>query len=28
VPPPGEQVAAAAYDHDDPAVPLRVIGSR
>ena len=27
-PPPGEQVAAAAYDHDDPVVPLRVIGSR
>jgi HD superfamily phosphohydrolase YqeK len=28
VPPPGEEVAAAAYDHDDPVVPLRVIGSR
>jgi HD-GYP domain-containing protein (c-di-GMP phosphodiesterase class II) len=27
-PPPGEQVAAAAYDHDDPVMPLRVIGSR
>ena len=28
VPPAGEQVEAAAYDHDDPAAPLRVIGSR
>jgi HD superfamily phosphohydrolase YqeK len=28
VPPPGEDVEAAAHDHDDPAVPLRVIGSR
>jgi HD superfamily phosphohydrolase YqeK len=27
VPPAGEQVEAAAYDHDDPAAPLRVIGS-
>ncbi len=28
VPPAGEQVEAAAFDHDDPAAPLRVIGSR
>ncbi|HYZ52920.1 MAG TPA: HD-GYP domain-containing protein [Streptosporangiaceae bacterium] len=28
VPPPGEEVTAAAYDHDDPVVPLRVVGSR
>jgi HD superfamily phosphohydrolase YqeK len=28
VPPSGEEVATAAYDHDDPVVPLRVIGSR
>jgi hypothetical protein len=27
-PPPGEQAGTAAHDHDDPAVPLRVIGSR
>jgi HD superfamily phosphohydrolase YqeK len=28
VPPPGERIEAAAHDHDDPAVPLRVVGSR
>ena len=28
VPPPGEPVEAAAHDHDDPAAPLRVMGSR
>jgi HD-GYP domain-containing protein (c-di-GMP phosphodiesterase class II) len=28
VSPPGEPVEAAAHDHDDPAVPLRVMGSR
>jgi hypothetical protein len=28
VPPPGERIEAAAHDHDDPAVPLRVMGSR
>ena len=27
-PPPGERAETAAHDHDDPAVPLRVIGSR
>jgi HD superfamily phosphohydrolase YqeK len=27
-PPPGERSGAAAHDHDDPAVPLRVMGSR
>jgi len=27
-PPPGGRVEAAAHDHDDPAVPLRVSGSR
>jgi HD superfamily phosphohydrolase YqeK len=28
VPPAGEPVEAAAHDHDDPVVPLRVMGSR
>jgi HD superfamily phosphohydrolase YqeK len=28
VPPPGERIEAAAHDHDDPAAPLRVMGSR
>jgi HD-GYP domain-containing protein (c-di-GMP phosphodiesterase class II) len=28
VPPAGEPVEAAAHDHDDPTVPLRVIGTR
>ena len=28
VPPPGERIEAAAHDHDDPAAPLRVVGSR
>ncbi len=28
VPPPGERIEAAAHDHDDPAVPLRVMGGR
>jgi HD superfamily phosphohydrolase YqeK len=28
VPPPGERIEAAAHDHDDPAVPLRVMGTR
>ncbi len=28
VSPPGEPVEAAAHDHDDPVVPLRVMGSR
>jgi HD superfamily phosphohydrolase YqeK len=28
VPPPSEQIEAAAHDHDDPAVPLRVMGRR
>jgi HD superfamily phosphohydrolase YqeK len=28
VPPPGERVETAAHDHDDPAMPLRVMGSR
>ena len=28
VPPPGERVEAAAHDHDDPVVPLRVLDSR
>ena len=27
VPPPGERIEAAAHDHDDPAAPLRVMGS-
>ncbi len=27
-PPPGEPIEAAAHDHDDPAEPLRVTGSR
>ena len=27
-PPPGEEAGTAVHDHDDPAVPLRVIGSR
>jgi HD-GYP domain-containing protein (c-di-GMP phosphodiesterase class II) len=28
VPPPGERIEAAAHDHDDPAAPLRVMGTR
>jgi HD superfamily phosphohydrolase YqeK len=28
VPPPGERIEAATHDHDDPAAPLRVMGSR
>jgi HD superfamily phosphohydrolase YqeK len=28
VPPPGERIEAAVHDHDDPAVPLRVMGTR
>ena len=28
VPPPGEPATAAAHDHDDPVVPLRVMGRR
>jgi HD-GYP domain-containing protein (c-di-GMP phosphodiesterase class II) len=28
VPPPSEQIEAAAHDHDDPAVPLRVMDRR
>jgi hypothetical protein len=26
--PPGERIEAAAHDHDDPAAPLRVTGTR
>ena len=28
MPPPGERIEAAAHDHDDPAAPLRVMGTR
>ncbi|HEY0717173.1 MAG TPA: HD-GYP domain-containing protein [Streptosporangiaceae bacterium] len=28
VPPPGERIEAATHDHDDPAAPLRVMGTR